>query len=174
MVEFLSDVVLGYQLRKKLKSFDLQPKKSVRAFKTMAVILPEDLEVDIAVFEVLAESLNLTSSKITFVEFSKKKLEERTTDERNRIFCSRKDISLSGRFTSEMRDFFNTKFDLVVNYFSVKAIFPELISMNCSASLRLGFSQANHQINDVILDIDPLETDLFLSESTNYLKAFLK
>ena len=80
MVEFLSDVVLGYQLRKKLKSFDLQPKKSVRAFKTMAVILPEDLEVDRAVFEVLAESLNLTSSKITFVEFSKKKLEERTTD----------------------------------------------------------------------------------------------
>ena len=73
-----------------------------------------------------------------------------------------------------MRDFFNTKFDLVVNYFSVKAIFPELISMNCSASLRLGFSQANHQINDVILDIDPLETDLFLSESTNYLNAFLK
>ena len=133
MVEFLSDVVLGYQLRKKIKSFDLQPKKSVRAFKTMAVILPEDLEVDRAVFEALAESLNLTSSKITFVEFSKKKLEERTTDERNRIFCSRKDISLSGRFTSEMRDFFNTKFDLVVNYFSVKAIFPELISINCSA-----------------------------------------
>jgi hypothetical protein len=73
-----------------------------------------------------------------------------------------------------MQDFFNTKFDLLINYFSIKAVFPELISLNCSASLRLGFSQANHEINDVILDIDPSETNLFLNESTNYLNAFLK
>jgi len=174
MVEFLSDVVLGYQLRKKLKSFDLQPKKCVRQFKTMAVILPEDLEVDRAVFEALADSLTISTSKITFVEFSKKKLEARATEERNHIFCSRKDIGFSGTFKSDMQTFFNTKFDLLINYFSVKAIFPELISINCSASLRLGFSQANHKINDVILDIDPSDTDLFLSESTNYLNAFLK
>jgi hypothetical protein len=73
-----------------------------------------------------------------------------------------------------MQLFFNTRIDILINYFSVRETFPELISMNCNAALRLGFSQANFKINDVILDMDPLETNLFLVESTNYLKSFLK
>jgi hypothetical protein len=40
--------------------------------------------------------------------------------------------------------------------------------------LRIGFYKANHKINDVILDITPDETDLFINESKNYLNTFLK
>ena len=174
MVKFISDVVLGYQLNKRLKSFDSQSKKTIHSFKTMAVLFPEELELDRTVFKALAVSINSSTRKITFVEFGKKKLEERPTNSKNHIFCSRKDVGLTGKFSNDMQDFFNTKFDLLINYFSIKAVFPELISMNCSASLRLGFSQANHEINDVILDIDPSETNLFLNESINYLNAFLK
>ena len=174
MVEFLKDVVWNFQLRKKFKSFEHQSRENVSPVKTMAVLLPEDLKLEKQVFEALAKSLNISPDNITFVEFTRKKIEERSTDQKRSIYCSRKDVSVGGNFSSEMQLFFNTRIDILINYFSVRETFPELISMNCNAALRLGFSQANFKINDVILDMDPLETNLFLVESTNYLKSFLK
>jgi len=73
-----------------------------------------------------------------------------------------------------MNIFFQKKNDLLVNYFSQKDPFPELISINCKSKLRIGFSNANLRINDIILKISPVKTDLFLSESKNYINAFLK
>jgi hypothetical protein len=73
-----------------------------------------------------------------------------------------------------MNIFFQKKNDLLVNYFVNKDPFPELISINCKSKLRIGFYNANLRINDIILKIPPEKTDLFLSESKNYINAFLK
>ena len=90
------------------------------------------------------------------------------------IFCSREQLSVMGNFTEDMNVFFQKKSDLLVNYFSQKDPFPELISINCKSKLRIGFFNANLRINDIILKISPVKTDLFLSESKNYINAFLK
>jgi hypothetical protein len=108
------------------------------------------------------------------VVYSKKKKIKVNSDFKNQIFCCKKQLGISGNFPDEMIPFFEKRFDLLVNYFNEKDIFPELISLNCKSKLRIGFYKANHKINDIILGITPDETDLFINESKNYLNTFLK
>jgi hypothetical protein len=52
-------------------------------------------------------------------------------------------------------------------------VFKELVSASFQSKLRVGFSKSNHQINDLILDIDPKQHKLFLKETKVYLNALL-
>lgn len=174
MFELITDVILHYRFKKKFKNLKNQSKQSIKTFKSMVIIVPQEFAVSNKFFMDLSEELNISTKKITVVVFSKKKRLKISTDFINQIFCSKKQLGISGDFPDEMIALFEKKFDLLVNFFNEKDIFPELISINCKSKLRVGFFKANHKINDVILDITPNETDLFLNESKNYLNTFLK
>ena len=174
MFELITDFILRYRFKKKFKNLKNQSKQSIKTFKSMVIIVPQEFAVSNKFFMDLSEELNISTKKITVVVFSKKKRLKISTDFINQIFCSKKQLGISGDFPDEMIALFEKKFDLLVNFFNEKDIFPELISINCKSKLRVGFFKANHKINDVILDITPNETDLFLNESKNYLNTFLK
>ena len=147
---------------------------TIKAFKSIAIIVPQEFVVSNKVFMDLSDELNISINKITVVVYSKKKKIKVNSDFKNQIFCCKKQLGISGNFPDEMIPFFEKRFDLLVNYFNEKDIFPELISLNCKSKLRIGFYKANHKINDIILGITPDETDLFINESKNYLNNFLK
>ena len=174
MVEFFSDAVLRYKLKKRLKIANIRSKEPIRSFNSMAVILPLDRLVDESVFVTIAASLKIPAQNITFVVFSKRKIEQYSTFNFKLIYCSRNDISFSGSFSEEMNSFFEKKWDLLINFFSDRSVFPEFISSCCTSKLRLGFSKANHDINDVLLDVNPFDNEVFIAEATNYLRAFIK
>ncbi len=174
MFKFLTDVILRYRFKKKFKSLNNQSKQTIKTFKSMAIILSEESAVDDKVFITLSKELNIPINKITIIVFCRNKILKMNSDIINRIFCSRKQLGISGNFPDDMKIFFEKKFDLLVNYFPDKDVFPELISVNCKSKLRIGFFNANQKINDIILNISPDNTDLFLNESKNYLNAFLK
>ena len=174
MFEFITDILLQYRFKKKFKNLKNQSKQSIRAFKSMAIIVPQEFAFSNKVFIDLSDELNIPIKKITVLVYSKKKVIKVKSDFKNQIFCSKKQLGISGNFPDEMIAFFEKRFDVLVNYFNEKDIFPELISLNCKSKLRIGFYKANHKINDVILDITPDETDLFINESKNYLNTFLK
>ena len=71
-----------------------------------------------------------------------------------------------------MLKFFDQKFDLLINYFSLSEIFPEFISASCSCKIRLGFYEVNHEISDIVFNFN--DKQAFLNESINYLNSFLK
>jgi len=174
MVEFFSDAVLKYKLKKKIKTAASLPKEPIHSFQNMAVILPLERLVDEFVFLKLASSLNLPTKNITLVVFSKRKVEQYSTYTGKLLYCARKEMGFWGSFNDEMYSFFNQKFDLLINFFSEKSVFAEFICASSSSKLRLGFSKVNNDLNDVVLDMDTKDTDLFLSEATKYLKAFIK
>jgi len=174
MLGIFTYAFLRYQLKKKLNVLVNQSKKSIKSFRSMAVIIPYDINIEEDIFITLAKSFNISPKSITIVVFSKKRINERKPDFGKRFYCSKNDLNFFGGFTSKMQVLFDKKFDLLINYFSEKNVLPELISVNCSTKLRLGFFEANHGINDIILQIAPGNTDLFLTESKNYLNAFLK
>jgi hypothetical protein len=174
MFEFIIDIILRYSFKKKFKNLKNQSKQSIKTFKSIVIIVPQEFTVFNKVFTDLSEELNISTNKITVVVYNKKKNLKISSDFKNQIFCSKKQLGISGNFPVEMIALFEKKFDLLVNYFNEKDIFPELISINCKSKLRVGFFKASHKINDVILDITPDETDLFLDESKNYLNTFLK
>ena len=173
MIKFFKDAILRLRLKKRLRILDNQPKMKISSFRSMAIILSED-DIDELFFSNLAKSLRISSKKITIVVFSNKKIENKKTSFGKRINFSKEEIGFSGGFNQEMLTFFEQKFDLLVNFFYKKSVLPELISANCSSKLRMGFSKANQNINDIVFEIKPEEKELFLSESTNYLNAFIK
>ena len=140
----------------------------------MVVILPQDHSIDEKVFIELSKELNISIKRITIIVFGKGEILKVNFNLIKTIFCSRDQLSVMGNFTEDMNIFFQNKSDLLVNYFSQKDPFPELISINCKSKLRIGFYNANLKINDIILKISPEMTDLFLSESKNYINAFLE
>ena len=140
----------------------------------MVVILPQDHSIDEKVFIELSKELNISIKRITIIIFGKGEILKVNFNLISTIFCSRKQLSVLGNFTDDLNIFFQKKNDLLVNYFVNKDPFPELISINCKSKLRIGFYNANLRINDIILKIPPEKTDLFLSESKNYINAFLK
>ena len=73
-----------------------------------------------------------------------------------------------------MLSFFDQKFDLLINYFSLSTIFPEFISASCSSKLRLGFYEVNHEIMILYLILSLKDKQAFLDESINYLNSFSK
>ena len=81
---------------------------------------------------------------------------------------------MNGNLKKETFSLFIRKFDLLINFFNQKEILTELISSKCFSKLRLGFSKANPQINDVVFNFDLNEKKIFLSESMNYLNSFTK
>ena len=174
MLKFLIDVILHFKFKKKFNSQKHQSKENIKTFKSMAVIIPQESIVDEKVFLILSEMFNISIKKITIIVFSNNEILKINSKFKNRILCSRKHLGILGIFPEDIKTIFEKKFDLLVNYFDQKDIFPELISLSLKSKLRIGFFKANHNINDIILDISPDQTDLFLNESKNYLNAFLK
>jgi len=174
MLNFFSNVILRYRFKKKIKGLGKQSKKTIKTLRSMVVILPQDHSIDEKVFIELSKELNISIKRITIIVFGKGENLKVNFNLIKTIFCSREQLSVMGNFTEDMNVFFQKKSDLLVNYFSQKDPFPELISINCKSKLRIGFFNANLRINDIILKISPVKTDLFLNESKNYINAFLK
>ena len=174
MIKFLSDFVIGYKLKKKLNSLAFVSKENLNQFKTMAVLIAQNHEIDDEIFLTLSRAFKIPYQNITIVVFSSKKKEELSTRIKNRMNFSRDDISFWGNVNQEFTSLFQQEFDLIVNYFDDKALIPSFVSAFCNAKVRLGFSNSNHALNDLMLTINPKETELFLSESTRYLKTILK
>ena len=174
MFNFFSNVILRYRFKKKIKGLSKQSKKTIKTLRSMVVILPQDHSIDEKVFIELSKELNISIKRITIIVFGKGEILKDNFNLIKTIFCSKEQLSIIGNFTEEMNIFFQKKSDLLVNYFSQKDPFPELISINCKSKLRVGFYNANLKINDIILKISPEMTDLFLSESKNYINAFLE
>ncbi len=174
MYELLTDVILHLRLKKRLKSLNTKPKRPVKSFKTMAIIIPYECSIDEKVFIDLSKNLNISMNRVTILTFSKKKILKNKSNFKNRIYFTRNQLSFTGNFPMEIKAVFKKKFDLLVNYFSEQSVFPELISINFNSNLRIGFSEANNQINDIVLDLKLDQTDLFLDESKKYLNSILK
>ena len=73
MFEFITDIILRYRFKKKFKNLKNQSKQSIKAFKSMAIIVPQEFAVSNKVFMDLSNELNISINKITVVVYSKKK-----------------------------------------------------------------------------------------------------
>jgi len=174
MVRILSDFFLRYKLNKKLKSLTSVSKKDLNTFKTMAVLIPQAYEIDEQLFLSLSKAFKISNQNITIVVFSQRKIEEQSGKIQRRINCSDDAVGFWGNIDEEIALLFQQEFDLLINYFDKKTLLPSFVSAHCQAKVRLGFSNSNHALNDLMFAIDPKETKLFLSESTRYLKTILK
>ena len=173
MFDFLKDIFLSFKLKKSLKTLQNQKKKKITSFKSLLIIVYEnDLDEDFLLL--FAENLKISINNVHIIVLNKNKIDLTETRFKRRIYISKDEISMTGNIKKEINYFFNKKYDLLINFFDQKEILSELISSKCFSKLRIGFSKANPQINDIIFKFGLNDKNTFLSESMNYLNSFIK
>ena len=173
MLDVLSNFVMQHRLKERLKAVKVQSKAIDKKFKSLLVICSDEEPFDEKLFLKFAKQFRITPSKVTLLVLSKKELVKNKMTTKRAYFFSRKSIGFFGKMPDFISELFQKDFDLQVNYFNYRSVFKELVSASCQSKLRVGFSKSNHQINDLILDIDPKQHKLFLKETKVYLNALL-
>jgi len=174
MVRIISDFVLKSRLKKKLKLLASVSKSNRKQIKSIAILVSGNYEVKEHMFIDFAKAFKVPTQNITIVVFNKNKIPLQNTKLGQRIECSKEMIDFWGNFPKKFNIFFKKEVDLLINYFDDNSLLPSYVSVFCKAKLRVGFSSTQYAMNDLILNVNPLETDLFLSEATKYLKSILK
>ena len=173
MFDLFKDVLLSFKLKKSLKTLQNQKKKKITSFKSLLIIAYEnDLDEDI--FLSFTKNLKISINNVYIIVLNQNKIDITETRFKRKIYISKNEISMTGNIKKEINYFFNQKYDLLVNFFDQKEILSELISSKCFSKLRIGFSKANPQINDIVFNFGLNEKTTFLSESMNYLNSIIK
>lgn len=173
MFDFLKDILLSFKLKKNLKALQYQKKKKITSFKSILIIVYEnDLDEDFLLLFV--ENLKISINNVYIIVLNQNKIDLTETRFKRKIHISKDEISMTGDTKKDINYFFNRKYDLLVNFFDKKEILSELISSKCFSKLRIGFSKANPQINDIVFNFGMNDKKTFLSESMNYLNSFIK
>ena len=173
MIDFFKNILLGFKLNKSLKTLQNQKKKKITSFKSLLIIVFEN-DFDENFLLLFAKNLKISINNVFIIILNQNKINLIETRFKRRIYISKDEISMTGNIKNEKNYFFNKKFDLLVNFFDQKEILSELISTRCYSKLRIGFSKANPQINDIVFNFGLNEKKTFLSESMNYLNSFIK
>ena len=173
MFDLFKNTLLSFKLKKSLKALQNQKKKKITSFKTLLIIVYEnDLDEDF--FLSFTKNLKISTNNVYIIVLNQNKIDFTETSFKRKIYISRDEISVTGNINKEINYFFNQKYDLLVNFFDQKEILSELISSKCFSKLRIGFSKANPQINDIVFNFGLNEKTTFLSESMNYLNSIIK
>ena len=173
MAAMLSSFAMQLRLKEQLKRISTQPKGYQNNFQSLLIICTEKHLNNEELFLKFAEQFGISPVRITVIVLSNKEiLETVETSIQTHIF-SKKSVGFFGKLPDSLRQLFEKKFDLQINFFNSSTVFTDLVSASFNSSLRVGFSKSNHQLNDLILDIDLNEQDLFLEETNTYLKAIL-
>ena len=165
--------MLRIRVKENLHANATGSKKMPSSFKSLLVIVPEEIELDQNQILEFAKEYAILPKKITLVVLSNKELEAVPSLIENRINLNRNAINFWGIYPYEWKTLFKQSFDLMINYFDQNNLFANYVSSSCQAKLRIGFAQADQRINDILFDFKPSQMKQFLTECKPYLKALL-
>ncbi|MCH1517590.1 MAG: hypothetical protein L7T62_03145 [Flavobacteriaceae bacterium] len=138
--------------------------------KKISVILDASLGINRDFFLDLAKQFSIPQTSISFLVFASGD----NVDKEYVDFFNKSEISFFGKFSDELSRFCAKEADLQINYFNEENLYFEWVASAAKKRLSVGFSKANHNINDLILDMDPKSTELVKKELVKYLRILKK
>ena len=173
MAAMLSSFAMQLRLKEQLKRISILPKGYQNNFQSLLIICTEKHLNNEELFLKFAGQFGISPIRITVIVLSDKEILETVETSIQTYIFSKKSVGFFGKLPYSLRQLFEKKFELQINFFNSSIVFTDLVSASFNSSLRVGFSKSNHQLNDLILDIDLNEQDLFLRETNTYIKAIL-
>ena len=140
--------------------------------KSISVILDHQLGIEKESFKKMAELFNLSDKNIRVLTYyrSPNKIDKETFNSS----YSFKDITNFGKINSVLNEFCTKKSDILINYYDRNDINLKYISAKCVKKLSIGFAGVDHELNDLIIDIDAKNIGLFTDECFKYLKTIFR
>lgn len=86
-----------------------------------------------------------------------------------------KDFGWKGKINNvELQSFINTQFDVLISYYNQENIELKIITAATNANFKIGLSQNDKRLYDLMIDVDTKQIELFISELTKYLHVLNK
>jgi len=161
--------VQTYFLKKRLNSS--KGSESVDFSETkIGILFNEDSSDRDQLQKLIEKNFDVDASQINFLGFSRQSYEKKIRPD---FVFIKKDFSLFGQPKSEViNDFLDHNYKLLFNFFGKNEHYLENVAQLTKAKLKVGLSESNEKINDLLLDLDSENLDFF-EESSKYIKQII-
>jgi len=140
--------------------------------ESLGVILNVDEFEDFETFKKLAASMQIRENNVKFVAFS----ESKNNDLNSWDDCfGVKDFGWGGSVNNaELKSFLNKNFDLLISYYKNDVLELKLMSALSKSKFKIGVLETDERINDLIIQTDINEFEVFKKEILRYLTILKK
>ena len=89
----------------------------------------------------------------------------------NKSYTS-KNISAFGVLNGTLVNFCKQKTDVLINFYDQDDVNLKYLSIKSNKKLSVGFKSIDHRLNDLIIEVDAQNIEVFISECIKYLEIF--
>ena len=143
-----------------------------RKIKSVGVILNTNEFADFEAYRTFLKSIGIKANKIKIIAYAE---EETSVNYHWDIYFGPKDFGWKGKINNiELNNFVETEFDALISYYKEEILELNLITAQSKANFKIGLSNNDQRLYDLIIDLKPNEFALFNSELKKYLTVLNK
>ncbi len=142
------------------------------AVKTLGFLVDEELFNDFEKLYAISEKMGLQRKDVkifTFMQVKRKLPSLQQNQINNKHFTWKGEIN-----NQSAKDFLEMNFDVLVGYYNSKNDYLDSMMSGCNAKFKVGFSEIDKRLFDLIIKENPLKVDRFGNELIKYLKVLNK
>jgi Family of unknown function (DUF6913) len=138
-----------------------------RKIRSVGVILNVNEFIDFEAFRTYLKSFGIKSNKTKIIAFNK---EEKEIDFHWETYFDPKDFGWKGKINNvELQTFIDTEFDALISFYKEDVLELNSITAQSKANFKIGLSNTDQRLYDLIIDVKPKEFALFKNELKKYL-----
>ena len=143
-----------------------------RKILSLGVILNVNEFKDFEAFRTFLKELGIKSNKIKIIAFVE---DEKDQGYHWETYFGPKDFGWNGKINNvELQTFIDTEFDALISFYKEDTIELNSITAQSSANFKIGLSNTDQRLYDLIIDVKPSDFSLFKSELKKYLTVLNK
>ncbi len=144
--------------------------KSIRLNK-LAVLIDARYDIDIVSVMKLSSRLGVKPKNVKILGLKDVRAYKEGQDSESASYFNQSQFTFAGGFKSRViTDFTNETFDVLINFYPSDIPYLNLLAAASNAKFKVGFSDVDNRINDLVIGTAPGNTDLFIGELKKYLK----
>lgn len=140
--------------------------------KSVGVILNMNEFSDFDAFRNYFNQLGISQSKIKIIAFVE---DAKDANPLWDTYFNPKDFGWKGKIKNvDLQSFIDTKFDVLISYYTNDSLELKLITAASNANFKVGLSQEDKRMYDLMINVKTKQIELFNSELTKYLHVLNK
>jgi len=143
-----------------------------RKIRSIGVILNAAEFADFEAFRTFLKSIGIKSNKTKIIAYAEDEVEINYHWD---TYFGPKDFGWKGKINNiELNTFVETEFDALISFFKEEMLELNLITAQSKANFKIGLSNNDQRLYDLIIDVKPSEFGLFKNELNKYLTVLNK
>lgn len=139
---------------------------------SVGVILNMNEFSDFDAFRIYFKTLGISPAKIKIIAFVD---DVKDANPLWDTYFNPKDFGWKGKIKNiDLQSFIDTKFDVLISYYTNESIELKLITAASKANFKVGLTQDDKRVYDLIIDVKTKEIQLFKTELKKYLTVLNK